>query len=230
MYIHNDFMSYGQLEVIENILLDMAKGIFPSTQTILTFPRAIYAFRRWEALILLLVEDLFAWTSIDDGQRISDIIRVIGACSVTILRQLFPPAFFQPIETFDREQLKKISDRLLNFKSILEQAIHLGHQLGEIRGYSSAFTHILQVVYCNWLWLVENTRWDLKANKPGLIEGSQFDESFEFIKELNDYQNQYSELGGDAHDLRQWSASRRDLFSFDRIEQDDYQRNFWFQM
>lgn len=151
MYVHNDFVSYGELEVIENCLLDMANGLFRQQKTSMNLTRAIFAFRRLEALTLLL-DYASAYVGIDDGVRFTQMIRVIGACHVTILRQLLPKSMFTSLDgqrlndDDDLARLKKIAERILNFREVLEQALTLGHRLFSIGGgVSSAYTHMLQV-------------------------------------------------------------------------------------
>ena len=107
MYIHNDFSCYGELEVVENCLLDLTKAIFIVQQGILArlnYVRKaadkinyILAFRRLEALTILLdyTDEI---SGIDDGDRFYDIMRVIGACYVTIFRGLLPQIMFEKIE------------------------------------------------------------------------------------------------------------------------------------
>ena len=49
-------------------------------------------------------------------------------------------------------------------------------------------------------------------------------ESFNFLKELHSYKQQYG-LGGHAHDLSKWSQSDRAQYSFGRY---DPMSHFWF--
>ena len=156
MYIHNDFNCYGELEVVENCLLDLTKTIFVVQQGLLTQLRKSedkvnypLAFRRLEALTILL-DYTKEITGIDDGERFDEIIRVIGACYVTILQGLLPRVMFENIEAFDEilvKKLKKISKQLPNFKQVLEQALIIGHFYQTIGDVCSAYTKILQVYF-----------------------------------------------------------------------------------
>jgi hypothetical protein len=49
-------------------------------------------------------------------------------------------------------------------------------------------------------------------------------ESFQFLKELRSYKEQYG-LGGYSHDLRKWSRSERDRYSF---KSSNPLNNLWF--
>jgi hypothetical protein len=157
MYIHADFSCYGELEVVENCLHDLTKTIFVVQQGILN--RANYvrkpidkvnyvlAFRRLETLTILL-DYTDGISGIDDGDRFYDIIRVIGACYVTILRGLLPKIMFEKIQTIDEnlvKKLKKISKQIPNFKQVLEQAIIIGYLFLTIADVCSAYTKVLQV-------------------------------------------------------------------------------------
>jgi hypothetical protein len=157
MYIHNDFSCYGELEVVENCLLDLTKAIFIVQQGVLArlnYVRKpadkvnyILAFRRLEALTILL-DFTDGIGGIDDGDRFYDIMRVIGACYVTILRGLLPQAMFKKIENIDEnlvKKLKKISKQLPNFKQVLGRALTVGHNFQQIGDVCSAYTNILQV-------------------------------------------------------------------------------------
>ena len=149
MYIHNDFACDGALEVIENSLLDLVKLIPPQPKSLPTVPRAVQLFRRWEAFVLLL-DEASSFIGIDDGDRFGQMVRLVGACSVTVLRHLLPKSMFNPIgdellNEEDMDRLEKISERLLNFQEVLEKALRIGHVLINIRTIPSAFTNILQV-------------------------------------------------------------------------------------
>jgi hypothetical protein len=146
MYIHNDFICYGELEVIENCLIDIAKGIFLKRKGRMSFAHYITAFRRLEALIIVLdCSDNFP--GMDDGERFVEILRVIGACYVTILRDLLPKSMFNNEELTKDEMkiLNKISHQLPNFKEVIERALTLGYMHLTIGDTFSAFTNILQV-------------------------------------------------------------------------------------
>ena len=146
MYIHNDFVCYGELEVIENCLLDLAKGIFLKRKSPMNFGHYITTFRRLEAL-LIIVGCADSLPMIDDGERFEEIIRVVGACCVTVLRDLLPESMFDDRNVTEDEmkKLKKIAHQLPNFLDVLKHAIILGHHLLTIGDTFSAFTHILQV-------------------------------------------------------------------------------------
>jgi hypothetical protein len=63
------------------------------------------------------------------------------------------------------------------------------------------------------------------------IKQNAFKESFDFITELAKYAENNPDLGGNSHDLRKWSKTRRNLYSFDNNDDDDEQdENFWFRM
>jgi hypothetical protein len=157
MYIHNDFSNYGELEVVENCLVDLTKALFIAQQGVLArlnYVRKpdnkvnyILGFRRLEALAILL-DYTDGISGIDDGERFGNIIRVIGACYVTTLRGLLPQAMFKKLEKIDQnlvKQLKRISKQIPNFKQVLERSLIVGHMFQTIGNVCSAYTNILQV-------------------------------------------------------------------------------------
>jgi len=250
LYIYNDFTGYGQLEIIENCLLDLTKTIFLSQQSY--FPRErfirkssddinyILAYRRLEALTILL-DYTDEFTNIDDCDRFYAIMRVVAACYITILHGLLPNIMFNPLDTIDDilvKKLKKLSQQIPNFQQVLEQSILIGYRYLTIGNVYSGYTKILQIIYSNWLLIMKNRTIDF--NRPSNADKQQFwtalkhastidpdhleegeKESFDFLKELRLYTEEYG-LGGDAHDLRKWTRAERDEYSRDRI------RNFWF--
>ena len=147
MYIHKDFACYGELEVIENCLTDIARKIFHKRKGQLNFSHCILAFRRLEALTIVL-DNTHYFVSIDDVNRFHEIIRVIGACYVTILRSLLPTAILidnEELNSNDMKKLHKISQQLPNFKQVLKRVLMFGHIILSIGSMSSAYTNILQV-------------------------------------------------------------------------------------
>ncbi|CAF3907382.1 unnamed protein product [Rotaria sp. Silwood1] len=244
MYIHADFNCYGELEIIENCLLDLTKTIFIVQQqgilNHLNFQRKssdkvnyILGFRRLETLTYLL-DYTDSISGIDDGDRFYSIIRVIGACYITILHGLLPNIMFKKLDTIDDKilikKLNKILKQIPNFKQVLEQAIIIGYLFLTIADVCSAYTNILQIVYCNWILIMDKIIIDLnnKSNDKlmkALKHASQIDrnnleygdkESFDFLKELRLYKEKYG-LGGDAHDLSKWSRSKRAAYSYGRF-------------
>lgn len=146
MYIHNDFICYGELEILENCLLDIAKGVFLKRRSPANATHHITAFRRLEALIIVL-QCADSLPMIDDGERFQEIIRVVGACCVHILRDLLPKSMFNDDNLTDEEmkKLKRIAHQLPNFADVLKQSIILGYHLLTIGDTFSAFTNILHV-------------------------------------------------------------------------------------
>lgn len=158
MYVHNDFSAYGELEIIENCLLELAKTVFVH-QNILSRIRMeekakekvnyVLGFRRLEALTYLLNQtDSIA--GIDDGERFDAMLRLIGACYVTILRGLLPTEMFEkkPKENVELvEKLKKIEKKIPNFKQVLEQAMIIGRNYLTIGDICSAYTAIINVSF-----------------------------------------------------------------------------------
>ncbi len=146
MYIHNDFVCYGELEVIENCLIDMANGLFLKRKTAMSFSHYITTFRRLEAL-LIVVDCADNFPMMDDGGRFEEIVRVIGAGCVTILHDLLPKSMFNNEELKEEEMRKliRISHQLSNFKDVIKRAIILGHSLLTIGDTFSSFTNILHV-------------------------------------------------------------------------------------
>jgi len=241
MYIHNDFACYGELEVIENCLIDIAKGIFLKRKGQMSFSHYITSFRRLEALVIVLgcTDNL---PGMDDGERFEEIIRVIGALYVTVLRDLLPKSMFndEELTNDDMRKLGRISHQLPNFKEIIKRAIIIGHMHLTIGDTFSAFTKILQTVYCNWSLYVDNVRIDLneKPNKKDAgiwqvlkhaagIRKNAYKESFDFMKELGLYSINNPGLGGHSHDLRKWSKAQRKPYLFDNMDEDS-DEHFWF--
>jgi len=241
MYIHNDFAGYGELEVIENCLIDITKGVFLKYKNQMNFSNYILAFRRLEALTIVL-DCCDNFTNIDDGDRFDEIIRVIGACYVSTLCFLLPKAMFNNGELTDDDmrKLEKISHQLPNFKDVLKRALIIGRMLVSIGDIQSGYTNILQTIYRNWSLIMDKVRIDLNA-KPEKkdeeiwdalkhaagIKRNAYDESFNFIKEFELYSNNHPGLGGNSHDLRKWSKTQRSLYSLDNMDDED-DGNFWF--
>ena len=157
MYIHADFSCYGELEVVENCLLDLTKSVFIVQQGILdrlSFKSKpvekvnyVLGFRRLEALTILL-DYTNGISGIDDGERFGNMIRVIGACYVTILHGLLPRTMFKKLDKIDDNLIKtlnKIAKQIPNFKQVLERALIIGHMFVTIGDICSAYTNILQV-------------------------------------------------------------------------------------
>ena len=157
LYIHADFSCYGELEIVENCLLDLTKAIFVVQQRVLARTQYVrkpankinyvLGFRRVEALTNLL-ENTDGISGIDDGERFDDIMRVIGACYVTILRGLLPKSMFKKVEQADGDltkKLKKIAKQIPNFKEVLEQSLVIGFMFLSIGDICSAYTTVLRV-------------------------------------------------------------------------------------
>ena len=254
MYINNDFSSYGQVEVVENCLLDLTKAVFIVQRGVLNrmqeVPKPsnkvnyILGFRRLEALTIVL-DHADSISSIDDGDQFYDIMRVIGACNVTILRGLLPKTMFRKLNKTDaalEKAAKKIAKRLPNFKQVLEQAMIVGHSFLSIADVCSIYTSVIQVVYSNWVLLTENKSIDLddktakvdkklssamkhavQIGQSGIDDGET--ESFDFLEELQSYKQTHGSMDGDSHDLSKWSKSDRAEYSYDRLRFDD---DLWF--
>ncbi|CAF1173248.1 unnamed protein product [Rotaria sordida] len=245
MYIHNDFVCYGELEVIENCLIDIAKGIFLKHKKQMNFSHYIFAFRRLEALTIVLNSSHY-FIGIDDGNRIDEILRVIGACYVTILRGLLPKSMFnnEELNDDDMKKLNKISQQLPNFKQVIKQALILGHILLSIGDPRSAYTNVLQTIYCTWsavmdkIYINLNEKSDKKDENlckalkhASKIKKNAFKESFNFMKELDLYSKTNPDLGGNSHDLRKWSKTQRNLYLLNKIDDDDEDNDsFWFRL
>ena len=149
MYIHNDFSCYGELEIVENCVVDLAKAIFFVHEKTKEPERVNYvlAFRRLEALTILL-EHADSLSGIDDGERFYAFMRVVGACYVTILRGLLPKEMFQILTQVDRDlqkKLEKIEKKLPNFAQVLEKAIVIGDMYLHIGDTFSSYTNVLRV-------------------------------------------------------------------------------------
>ncbi|CAM4807218.1 unnamed protein product [Rotaria magnacalcarata] len=228
MYIYADFSCYGHLEVVENCLNDLTKAIFVVQERVanrISYKlkpnnkiNHILAFRRLEALTILL-DHADGISGIDDGDRFYEIMRVIGACYVTILRGFLPNEMFTKFETFDEglvEKLNKISKQLPNFKQVLEHAIIVGYLFLTIADVCSAYTNVLQVIYCNWVLVMDKVTidWNKKTTNNNLwkalkhaaqIDRNNIDygdkESFDYLKELRLYKGRHG-LGGEAFDLK----------------------------
>ncbi len=62
------------------------------------------------------------------------------------------------------------------------------------------------------------------------VSKNAFNESFDFMKELGVYSINNPGLGGNSHDLRKWSQAQRNLYSFDNMDDEEAQENFWFDL
>ena len=254
MYINNDFNGYGQVEVVENCLLDLTKSVFMAQRGVLSRMQEVpkpndkvnytLGFRRLEALTILL-DNAEGISGIDDGDRFYELMRVVGACYVTILRGLLPKAMFQKLDKTDaalEKALKKIAKHLPNFKQALEEALIVGHGFLSLANVCSIYTSVIQVVYSNWLLVMENKFLNLndksmRTNKKlwtamkhavdiglsGVDEGET--ESFDFLDELQDYKDSQGEVGGESYDLSKWSKAERAKYSYDRIR---FNHDLWF--
>ncbi|CAF1434946.1 unnamed protein product [Adineta ricciae] len=244
MYIHNDFVCYGELEVLENCLIDLAKGTLLKHKGQMNSANCITAFRRLEALTIVLKEaDNFV--GMDDGDRFVAILRVIGACYVTILGTLLPKSLFHngSVENEDDiKKLTKLAQQLPNFKEVLKQALiraRLYLQIGDAR---TAYINVLYTIYCHWSTIIDKNRIDLNVKSDeqdeeiwealkcaARIKKTAYKESFNFLKELEIYSKMYPDLGGHSHDLRKWSKTRRNMYSFDNMD-DEPVGNFWLRL
>ncbi|CAF3650417.1 unnamed protein product [Rotaria socialis] len=243
MYIHNDFACYGELEVLENCIIDIAKGIFLKHKKQMNFSNYIFAFRRLEALTTVL-NCSQQFVGIDDGERFCEFIRLIGACYITILRGLLPKTMFNDEEFNDDDlkKLNKISQQLPNFKQVIKQALILSHDILSIGDIRSAYVNILHTIYCKWSMVIDKIRVDLKE-KPhkkdetlwealkhaAEIKKTAYRESYNFMKEFDLYSKNNPGLGGHSHDLRKWPKAKKNLYSFDTIE-DENDDSFWFRL
>ena len=240
MYIHNDFMFYGELEILENCLLDLAKGIFLKRKTPASLSHLITTFRRVEALTIVLdVTDSFPM--MDDGERFQEFVRLIGSCYVTVLRDLLPKSMFndQSLTVDEQKKLKQIAHQLPNFHEVLQRALIMGRQYLTIGDEFSGYTNILHTVYCKWMLIIKNTEIDFDDKDNDISEALKHasgipadieDESFNFMKDLAAYSTNYPDLGGHSHDLRKWPKTKRDLYSFEKFDNDSDSDDFWLQL
>ena len=58
------------------------------------------------------------------------------------------------------------------------------------------------------------------------IKKNAYKESFNFIEVFDLYSKNNPGLGGNSHDLRKWSKTQRNLYTYDTIDDD----NFWFRL
>lgn len=100
----------------------------------------------------------------------------------------------------------------------------------------------LQTIYCHWSTIIDKKRIDLNV-KPdeqdeeiwealkcaARIKKTAYKESFNFLKELEIYSKTYPDLGGHSHDLRKWSKTRRNMYSFHKMD-DEPMGNFWLRL
>lgn len=95
------------------------------------------------------------------------------------------------------------------------------------------------MVYRKWLLLVEKVQIDLNEKDEGIwqalkhaanIRPNAFGESFNFLRELADYSVENPGLGGNSHDLRNWSKAQRQVYSFDNDDGEDSGEDFWFRL
>jgi hypothetical protein len=61
------------------------------------------------------------------------------------------------------------------------------------------------------------------------ISKNAYKESFDFMKEFGLYSINNPGLGGHSHDLRKWSKTQRNLYSFDNMDEDS-EEDFWFRL
>ena len=148
MYVHNDFLCYGELEIIENCLLDLAKGTFLKHKGQLNSTHQITAFRRLEALTIVL-EHSDNFPGIDDGPRFCALLRVIGACYVSILVSSLPKSLFHGASLDDEEtrKLHKVAQQLPNFKEVIKRALIRGHMYLQIGSVPTAYINVLHVSF-----------------------------------------------------------------------------------
>lgn len=151
MYIHADFNCYGELEIVENALLDLTKAIFIVGQgkqrKAAERVNYVHAFRRLEGLTILL-DHTDGISGIDDGDRFMEFMRVIAACYVTILRGLVPKELFHPSIKIDdnlKKKLKKLARKIPNFAWTLEKAMIIGDMYLHIGNTYSVYTNVMRV-------------------------------------------------------------------------------------
>ena len=66
-----------------------------------------------------------------------------------------------------------------------------------------------------------------QANKT---KRTSFHESFNFLRELDSYAENYPDMGGSSHDLRKWPKTRRQLYTLANDASDEDSTDFWFRM
>jgi len=156
---------------------------------------------------------------------------VIGACYVTILQGLLPKIMFKKFDEKKSDEelikkLQKISKQIPNFKQVLEQAIIIGYMFLTIADVCSTYTNILQIVYYNWVLLMEKISIDKSNDKllnalKHASENTEVEygnkETFDFMNELRLYKRNYPGMGGDSHDLSKWSRTERADYSFENF-------------
>lgn len=67
--------------------------------------------------------------------------------------------------------------------------------------------------------------WKALKQASGLNK-SAYKESFNFMKEYDHYAKTYPDLGGNSHDLRKWPKAKKDLYSINNIDDE----NFWLRL
>ena len=65
-----------------------------------------------------------------------------------------------------------------------------------------------------------------QANKT---KRTSFHESFNFLRELDSYAENYADMGGSSHDLRKWPKARRQLYALADADGED-STDFWFRL
>lgn len=149
MYIHNDFVCYGELEVVENCLVDLAKGTLLKHKGQMNITNCITAFRRLEALTIVL-QEANNFPGMDDGDRFVAILRVIGACYVSILATLLPKSVFQNDSIDNQGDIKiltKLAQQLPNFKEVLQHALIRAHLYLQVGDVPTAYINVLYVSF-----------------------------------------------------------------------------------
>ena len=103
------------------------------------------------------------------------------------------------------------------------------------------FSFLMQIVYTNWVEIMEGKTIDLNAapsegqkelwnamkqavevEKKGIDHATK--ESFDFMNEVQIYKRAHG-MGGDSHDISKWSKSERSQYSLSRYETG---RGWWF--
>lgn len=146
MYVHNDFVCYGEVEIVENCLLDLAKGTFLKHKGHLNGTHQLTAFRRLEALTIVL-EHADNLPGIDDGERFVALTRVIGACYVSILASISPKSLFHGnfSDADEMRQLRKFAHQLPNFKQVIQRALIRAYYYANMGGPQTAYISVLKV-------------------------------------------------------------------------------------
>ncbi|EON68928.1 hypothetical protein W97_08186 [Coniosporium apollinis CBS 100218] len=217
MYIYNDYHGYGTAEVIENMLLAWTTEYQKKDSSVWELWKHTEAIAHFFALM----PELIGFGNLEDGERVNEILNVIGLALLSTLNKLEAASLLKPDGPV--KDLELVLCLMLDFCS----------------GYDVDFEDVVwphQVVaYANKAGLkldkLHNMRKDLERysedkldkKKKDLVYSAPKEDKFEFNKKWKAYVSKYGikrggkkTVGGEQYDITKMRKAERIKHSFDK--------------